>query len=150
MTAMINRSLKGNFFTRYLLRNLSEVLPRRAKRMLYICSAAGVLLKTKTPDLRLVTRLNKDLHLAYRDSGLLFPVYIGNRIWEGVQEEPIDLEYETISVAELEVKKFTDVDCWKAALFFARNTPFWLQYGSQQLMTTDIHDLLVTLKHEAA
>ena len=150
MTDAINRSLKGNFFTRYLLRNLSEVLPRRAKRMLYVCSAAGVLLKTKTPDLRLVNRLNRDLRLASRDSGLLFPVYIGNRIWGDVQEEPVDLEYETISVSELEPKKFTDADCWKAALFFAKNTPFWLCYGSQQLMATDIHDLLVSLKHEVA
>ena len=150
MTSSLDRSLKGNFFTRYLLRNLSEALPKKAKRMLYVCSAAGLLLKTKHPDLKLVTRLNQDLSLAHSDSGLLFPVYIGGKIWEGVMEEQVFLEHDTVRLSELEPKALADIDCWKAAVFFAKNSPSWLKYGSVQLMTSDIHDLLISLRRTAA
>ncbi len=149
MSSLLSRSFNGNFFSRYLNKNFGEVLPRRIKRLLYVSSAMGLLLRTKNPDMRLVSRINDKLKLAYNASGMLFPIYIGSIIWKNLLSNVIELNIGAVPVSEINVHKLSDMDCWKTGLFLARNTPEWLQYGSNELMASDIHDMLVLLDEAA-
>lgn len=141
----LQQSFGGNFFTRHLSRRTMEILPRRIKRLLYVGVVLGLILK-QMPDAEVVDRINQKLHLAYGAVGILFPIYIGTIIWKNIATNVIDLHLGHVSISELNPDKMTEMDFWKTGLFFARNMPVWLQYGSNELMAADIHDMLVTLE----
>lgn len=145
MPRLLVHSFGGNFFSRHLTKQMAEVLPRRIKRLLYVSSAIGILLRDKKPDAALVARINDKLKLAYSASGMLFPIYIGTIIWKNLMTNTIQLQIGLVPVAELNPGDLSDMDCWRTGLFFARHTPPWLQYGSDELMAADMHDILVTL-----
>ena len=145
MPPIIKSSLEGNFLTRFFKHTLSELLPRRIKRLFYISSALSVILQDKTPDLALVTRLNVALNLAYGAVGMLFPAYIGFRIWSNIEKSNVELCNRVVTVDKLPDCVLCDMDCWKLGLFFAKNSPEWMQYGSQNLMTTDVHDMMISI-----
>lgn len=149
MTALISH-LGGNFFSRYLSQEAGQVLPRRIKRLIYVSSAMGLLLKTRELDARLAERINSTMKLAYGASGLLFPVYIGAIIWKNLKTNLVELKLGPVQLTSIDVYKLDDMDCWRTGLFFARNVPTWLRYGTIELMTADIHDMLVELERAKA
>lgn len=149
MGQVIFHSFGGNFFTRYLSKQLADMLPRRFKRLFYVSSAMGTLLREKSPDTALVARINKKLRLAYSISGMMFPIYIGAMIWKNLANSVISLTVGPVTLAELQVNMLDDMDCWKTGALFAKNVPFWLRYGSNELMTADVHDMLVMINKAA-
>lgn len=149
MTNLIARSFGGNFFSRYLSKNLAELLPRRIKRLLYVSSVLGMVLQSKNPDPAIVSKVNEKLQLAYSASGMLFPIYIGSIIWKSLKSNVIMLQTGLVPVTCLDPGKFCDMDCWRTGLFFARNSPDCLRYASDETMTADVHDMLVTLAKAA-
>lgn len=146
MSTLLDVSFGGNFLTRYLTNRFSNYLPRRFKRLLFVSSAMGLLLKTRYPDLDMVSKINDKLKLAYSAMGLLFPIYIGSFIWKNLRNNTIHLEGGLVNLDELDLANMEDSDCWKTGVFFAQNTPSWLQYGSDGLLTADVHDMMVALK----
>lgn len=149
MPSLIANSFGGNFFSRHLTKQLAEFLPRRFKRLLYVSSAMGLLLRNKKPDSRIVAKINDKLHLAYSVSAMLFPIYIGTTIWKNLMTNVIRLQIGLVPVSELNLGELSDMDCWRTGLFFARHTPPWLQYGSDELMAADVHDMIVVLNKAA-
>ena len=149
MGQLIFSSFGGNFFSRYLTKQISEILPRRVKRLLYVSSAMGTILREKSPDVKLVTKINDRLKLAYGASGLLFPIYIGAFIWKQIKGNLVHLHTGPVKISELPIAQLTDMDCWKTGIVFAKNVPSWLRYGSTELMTADVHDMLVTINKAA-
>ena len=144
----LQQSFNGNFLTRHFSRRMMEVLPRRFKRLLYVSSVMGLILK-QIPETSLVDKINQKLHLAYGAVGMLFPIYIGSIIWRSLINNVIRLDSGLVSVDNLNPKELSEIDCWRTGLFFARNTPMWLQYGSDDLMAADIHDMLMLLEDAA-
>ena len=149
MGQVIFHSFGGNFFSRYLAKHLAEMLPRRFKRLLYVSSAMGTLLKEKHPDNALVMRINKKLRLAYSATGMMFPIYIGAMIWKNLANSIISLTVGPVTLSDLHVHMLNDMDCWKTGALFAKNVPQWLRYGSTELMTADVHDMLVVINKAA-
>lgn len=148
MSTSLSHVFGGNFFTRYIARNIADVLPRRHKRLLYVSSAMGMLLKTKVLDPRLAESINAKMRLAFGASSLFFPVYIGSIIWKSLRDKVVMLSIGAPRLCELDVCGLCDRDCWKTALFFAQNAPNWMRYGSIGLMTADIHDMLKELDRQ--
>lgn len=145
MSTDVSSSIGGNFATRYLTRVLSERLPRKVKRMLYVSSVIGMVIQRDKPDMAMVERINKVMHLAYRTSSLLFPVYIGSVIWKNLCGKTVQLEQGPVEITHLPIHAMQEIDLWRTGVFFSRNAPAWLHYGSENLMTTDVHDALVCL-----
>lgn len=107
----------------------------------------GMLLKTKHPDKDLVERVNQRLKLAYGASAILFPIYIGSKIWKDVINNIVELQRGEVSLADLKFQNLCDADCWKTGVFLAQRSPEWLNYGSPDLMAADVRDMLsVVLK----
>ena len=149
MGQLIFQSFGGNFFSRYLTKHIADVLPRRVKRLLYVSSAMGTILREKSPDTKLVSKINDKLKLAYGASGLLFPIYIGSFIWKQLKTSVVYIHCGPVKLTELPLDKMNDMDCWKTGIVFAKNVPVWLRYGSTELMTADIHDMLVLMDKAA-
>ena len=141
----LQQSVGGNFVRRHISRRLMEVLPRRLKRLLYVSSVLGIVLK-ETPDSDALARVNEKLHLAYGVMGMLFPIYLGSIIWKNVLNNVIVLDRGWVVVDELSTTELGEADLWKTGLFFARNSPSWIQYGSDALMAADIRDTLALLE----
>ena len=149
MGTVIFHSFGGNFFSRYLTKQLAEMLPRRFKRLLYVGSAMGTLLKEKHPDNMLLMKINKKLRLAYSAAGMMFPIYIGAMIWKNLANSIVSLTVGPVSLSDISVHALNDMDCWKTGALFAKNVPQWLRYGSTELMTADVHDMLVLINKAA-
>ena len=131
-----NPPLMGNFITRHLHRFLMGILPSKAKRMFYLTSALAVLINNRSPDRAVLAKLSKPLKLGYDPASMLFSAYIGFDIWKMLSQE---------EQAQLQLSQMDETKMWKVSMLFAEKCPDWLQYGSHQLMTTDLHDLLSIL-----
>ncbi len=131
-----NPPLTGNFVTRHLHRFLMGILPSKAKRMFYLTSALAVLINNRSPDRAVLAKLSKPLKLGYDPASMLFSAYIGFDIWKMLSQE---------EQAQLQLSQMDETKMWKVSMLFAEKCPDWLQYGSNQLMITDIHDLISLL-----
>lgn len=120
----------GNFLTRMLREKAQEILPTRIKRLFYIGSVIGVLF-SKDPDPAMLSRINEALKVAYGANSMLFPAYFSDRIWA-------DLVLEQNSISN--IKDLDVSEKWKICLLFAHRCPTWLQYGTEQLMASDIYE----------
>lgn len=149
MPEIITDSFGGNFFTRHLTKQVADVLPRRVKRFFYVGSAMGMLLRDKSPDTAIVERVNNNLKLAYGVSAVLLPIYMGAIIWRDLMTNLIELQVGYVPISEIDACSLSESDCWRVAAYLARRPPTCLQYGSDQLMAADIHDMLVSLKKAA-
>ena len=126
----------GSFLKRHLHRFLMGILPSKAKRMFYLTSAMAVITNNRSPDRSMLEKLNKPLKLGYEPNSMLFSAYIGFDIWKTLSVE---------EQAQLQLSQMDETQMWKVSMLFAQKCPDWLQYGSNQLMITDIHDLISLL-----
>lgn len=149
MPDFITNSFGGSFFSRYLMKQLAEVLPRRVKRILYVGSALGMLLREKSLDTSIVEKINNKLQLGYGVFSVLFPIYIGCVIWKNLMTNVIELQTGFVPLSKIDARNLSDADCWKVGAYLARRGPPCLQYGSDQLMTADVHDMLTALRKAA-
>ena len=133
MTPEAPASSSTHFFKRHLHRFLMGILPSKAKRMFYLTSAMAVITNNRSPDRTVLEKLNKPLKLGYDPNSMLFSAYIGFDIWKTLSVE---------EQAQLQLSQMDESQMWKVSVLFAEKCPDWLQYGSNQLMITDIHDLI--------
>lgn len=146
MADLIHHHFRGNFFTRYVAEVFSTYVPRRVKRLIYLGSTIGVILKNRDPDIKLLKRLNDRMRLAYGATALLLPAHLYVKIWGPFLPQLFVVESQSVPLNELNYLSLKDADCWKLGLFLATRSPVALHYGSIDLMIADVHDLLVFLQ----
>ncbi len=142
MKKVIKKILPGNFFTRYLETVLCEYLPSKLKRMFYVVSVMSLITKNRSPSAGILRVIARPLRLGYDATMMMFPAYISETIWKDLDTERLEGLPLGHSEALCEVP---EKEIWKTGMLFATNCPDWLQYGSTQLMASDVHDLLSTL-----
>lgn len=96
----------------------------------------AVLINNRSPDRTILAKLSKPLKLGYDPASMLFSAYIGFDILKTLSLE---------DQAQLQLSQMDETKMWKVSMLFAEKCPDWLQYGSHQLMITDLHDLLSIL-----
>ena len=139
------QAVGGNFFYRYFSKTVSDVLPRRFRRLLFVASALGLVLKGTPPSEEVLRRINLRLALCYRLTAMLFPITFGVAWWKDAMDCTIKIEGEPTRIQDIDVERLSEQDRWKLSVFFAKNGPTMLNYGSLSLMSTDIHDLFESL-----
>ncbi len=142
MKKVIKQILPGNFFTRYLETVLCEYLPSKLKRMFYVVSVMSVITKERSPSAGILRVISRPLRLGYDATMMMFPAYIGSTIWKDF--DTTQLEGVPIGCSS-DLCNVPDKELWRAGMTFATSCPDWLQYGSTQLMASDVHDLLSAL-----
>lgn len=130
---------------RYVTRTLTENLPGRFKRLLFVASAMGMFLKGKAPEDEKLVSINKRLRLCYGYTSMLFPIMIGQTIWKDVVNNTVTLGGTQVKIQDINVAQIDDADLWLVSLQLSRACPDLLRYGSTELMTADIHDMVQTL-----
>ena len=138
MSDLLIRSLPGNIITRYLKRTIADILPSTLKRAFVVSSALAVVTKNKNPDTQLLDSLDRFLNLGYRPEIMAFPAFIGGYVWK-------DLDVSALGNYDehgLRLAGMSDKDCWHAAVVLAKSCPECLNYGSIQLMATDLRNLI--------
>lgn len=142
MKKVVKQLFPGNFFTRYLDNVLCEYLPSKLKRMFYVVSVMSVITKDRSPCAGILRVIARPLRLGYDTTMMMFPAYISSSIWKNLDADklltiPVGYSADLCTVPEKEL--------WVTGMVFAKHCPDWLQYGSTQLMASDVHDLLSTL-----
>lgn len=140
------RAESNNRFLEYVLRKGTVLLTTRLRRMLYVGSFAGMVLRIQNPDLKLVSKMNSVLRLAHRPSGWIPPFMVSDMVWRHCKDEAVKLSSGVKPISQVVLNEtLSDNDCWRIGLFAARNCPESLRYGSDQVMAADIRDTLVAL-----
>lgn len=142
-----HHSFGGNFLTRYIRQTLSDVVPRRIKRLAYMASVLGALIQNRNPDPRLLGPINDLLKLAYTVPGMLLFIHLHEAIWKDAASHQITLSQNTTTLGELKFKELAEVDLWRIGLYFSRHAVGCMRYGSEELMAADVHDLLSVIKN---
>lgn len=142
---VLNISLGGNFLLRYISKFLADILPGRFKRLLFVASAMGLILKGRAPEDVVLQRINARLRLCYGYAAMLFPIVIGRLLWRDYVTSKVKLGESVVFVTDLNVSELKEMQRWQLGLSMARRAPSYLRYGSVELMTTDLHDMLATL-----
>lgn len=139
---------KPGYFENIFFNYISNKLPRRFKRLIFISSIFGLLEKVKDPDMVVVTKLNKVLNIAKYPDAMIFPMYIKNVIWKNVGTSKISItESRTVDVAEVLTFNLATVDCQGIGEYFVTNTPDWLKYGTMEMMKEDVISLIKSLRN---
>lgn len=132
------RSLQGNFLLRFVDRKFKEIIPCRVKRMLYVSSVIGMILKGSKPDAEMFRLLNIPLRLANRPDSMVIMAAMWDFIWSEQIRDRYQRELNALTLAP-------DKEIWQLAATIALHCPDWLQYGTEQLMAADIFDSIKTL-----
>jgi hypothetical protein len=142
-----NRIKKGGFISNYFKRVMTDKLPRRLKRLIYISSIMGLIQQVKEPDMSLVNKLNEVFKIAKHPDAFIFPMYIKSIIWrDAVSVAILAEDNRTINIGNIVQCDLTTRDCKTIGEHFAANAPSWLKYGSEALMINDVITLVSQLK----
>lgn len=142
MKTFNRRDLSGNFVTRYVSTIMTDMVPRKLKRLLYIGSILYLVYRDREITSYLMEKISHRLKVSFT-GGVLPPAYFCESIWENVDMVRIPLGNWTISITHLRTppEQFDQDSCLRLGLYFARNSPDWIRYGSEDLMTLDATDL---------
>ena len=147
MSVVLSHISAGSFLSRFMYRKMGEVLPRRLKRLMFMGSVLGVLTQNKKPNAALLYPLNAVLKAAPDASGFQFPIFMYKYLWKETLKEQLILSDVVYPVSELKIEQYDDMDIWRVAVFFAKRSRPFMQYGSLQMMATDIHDLITVIRN---
>lgn len=143
----VNRVKKGGIISNYFKRVLTDKLPRRVKRLIYVSSIMGLIQQVKQPDMSLVNKLNDVFKIAKCPDAFIFPMYIKSIIWRDVSfVAKLSETGKAISIGDVVHQELTPRDCKAIGEHFLANVPSWLRYGSDALMISDVVTLVSQLK----
>lgn len=152
------------FVRKNIYKFLSDKLPTRMKRLVFASSLLGLLegdncrinenqgvgKKVKhlfivsERDKAIVTKLNSILKLSKVSEGsLVFPMIIRSMIWSELYKNPyIVVNHQTIPITDIDTLKRVDPDFNYLTQFLIAQMPFWLLYGSYNLIHHDVSALI--------
>jgi len=107
-----------SFLKRFIEKSLSENVPRKIKRIIFITTLVGEIEGIKEPDNALLDKINTFFKLNTDSDSLKFPFLFKKAIWNDVE------------VKEKRIQDHPDI--------IVKTMPSWLTYGSKELMLDDI------------
>lgn len=126
---------------------LGKVLPRRAKRMIFVSSFIAHIQNCQTSDKTLLNKLNLLMQLSADDNALDLPMRLHNRIWGNIQIEEIlrDKNLAVSSIDEIVHMEFVTPQIRTISEQIVKATPEWLKYDSNTKMRADLIKLFKNL-----
>jgi len=154
-----------SFFRKKIYTFLSDMVPRRIKRLIFSASFYGMIEKKDTEhktnigkkikgfffiapeDKKIVEKINAELKLGkVSDNSLVFPMVVKSLIWKNLEENPyFEFNHIKYDFRNIDKIKEVDPDLNYFTLFVISQMPIWLIYGSYTLIHHDIVHLVSTL-----
>lgn len=134
-----------NFIKRFIVRTIQDVLPGKTKRLIVVSAAIGISCHSKEVDDDVLAAINAQLHLGRKADEMKYGVWINEAVFSDAKKQL----KETGLFSEEKgffFDKITESDLWKLSASLARVVPFFLCYGTLQLMTVDIHGAIEKLR----
>lgn len=126
---------------------LGKVLPKRAKRMIFVSSFIAHIQNCRPSDKTLLSKLNLLMQLSADDNALDLPMRLHNRIWGNIQVEEIlrDKNLALTSIDEIVHMQFITPQIRTISEEIVKATPEWLKYDSNTKMRADLIKLFKNL-----
>jgi hypothetical protein len=139
---LLKKDKAGNIFTRYAEGVIRSYMPKRVKRLVFVSSILGLIQENKDPDLELVQKLNGILQVAKTPEGFLLPMYIHGYIWKNQAVDAIPFRNSIFPLRTIMGFKLTDEEYTLIGKYFNKAIPDCLRYGSEDLLVSDVTNLL--------
>jgi hypothetical protein len=137
---------KDSFLEGLFLRYMSDKLPKKFKRMIYLSSIAAFMEQKCDPDSSLARQINSIMRLAKYPDSMIFPMYIKTAIWKNIGSNPIVTNTGKFVKASDILDKQEYRESEDVAVHFVSYAPEWLRYADPSVMLNDVMDLIHTLK----
>lgn len=127
---------------------LNDFLPNRIKRLIFLSSLLAYIQGTKNPDEELVCKLNQLLQLSHSSKSAMVPSMLNERIWAGVvsRDKPVANTGVVLSrLHEIQDYKILTHQARTVSDNIIKNIPYWLKYGSNKQMRSDLVKLLTNV-----
>lgn len=135
----------SNLIKRYLVRTIEEIVPRKTKRLIVVSAAIGLSCHSTEVEQRILDAVNRELHLGKTTDEMKFGIWINDTVFGEAKKCLKQTEFFSEEKG-LFFEKLTESDAWRLSANIARAVPFFLCYGTLQLMTVDIHAAIKKLK----
>lgn len=136
------KRITGNFVTRYFFRLLTDILSIPSRRLVYVSTVLGALSHGNYPDKDVVCEINRTLRLSQRFSTIMLSVPFGGWVWKNAAGSAMSLSIGEVTVRDIDLARLSDTDLWRLGVHLTKFAPSWLRYGSDALMSADVHDAL--------
>ena len=134
------------FFRRLMVREMSTLIPKKAKRLIFVISILALIENSKILNKELTHKLNTILQLAYDEDALKFPAYLKEWIWSNhIKDRMIEVDGIKFDLADNAAIIRHDPRCVMLANSILSITPLWLMYANAEEMTHDIRMLFTML-----
>lgn len=127
---------------------LERFLPRKTKRLVFMCTFIGCVKKINTPSKKVLSKINELLHVSDNDGAISLPMMFGCRLWESKLPGGVYLNYlskPAIKLADLKDRNLSSAELRIVANTILASCPKWLVYDSKRVMRTDIISLISAL-----
>ena len=113
---------------------------------MFVGSVLGVVTQNKKPNPALLFPLNAVLKIATDPLSFQLPIFMHRFLWKKRFNDRIVLSDVVYTVDSLAIDRYDDMDLWRVAVYFAKTSRPCMQYGSLQMMASDIHELLTVVR----
>jgi uncharacterized Fe-S cluster protein YjdI len=135
------------FLKRFFVREMSGMVPKKAKRLIFVISILALIENSKTLNKELTHKLNAILQLAYDEEALKFPAYLKEWIWKNrIKDRMIEINGVKFDISDNAAIIQHDPKCVMLSKSILSIMPLWLMYASSEEMTHDIR-MLFTMLH---
>lgn len=137
----------SNFAENLIPTLLGKLLPKRAKRIIFVSSFIAHIQNCQNPDKTLLNKLNLLLELSGDYNALDLPMRLHNKIWGNIEISKI-LEDKNISIFssdQVVQVEFLTSQIRTVSEQIVKATPEWLRYDSNTKMRSDLIKLFKNL-----
>ena len=145
VTFAVGRQQTG-YFSKWF-EHIAEVkLSNRLKKLIFIASTIGLIKNEKSPEQKLLDKVNDVFSIAKGSAGIGLPMAAKGLIWRDICDRPIgEINGEPIYATCIDKREFTSEERNNLIQFFIDRAPKWLRYDTEQVMKSDLEKIINNL-----
>lgn len=137
MTAALYK--KAPFWHQFFSRFLTDHVPSRIKRLIFLSSIIGMIKKVETPDQEMLNKLNDVLKLAHNNEAMALPIHIHSWLWKNCDlNTSIKIDGKDLSITNIAEANLGRNSLIQVAEYLVSKAPEWIVYGSEHAIAKDL------------
>jgi len=125
------------FIKKKVENTLTNYLPKKVKRLIFISSVIGLIKNIKDPDIEILNKINELFNLSTDNKVLKLPIYFKYYIWTSFKRGADESVIKNINNSDIEI---SNVNIFIKKIL--NDIPSWLNYGTNELIISDLKKII--------
>jgi len=125
------------FIKKKVENTLTNYLPKKVKRLIFISSVIGLIKNIKDPDIEILNKINELFNLSTDNKVLKLPIYFKYYIWTSFKRGVDESVIKNINNSDIEI---SNVNIFIKKIL--NDIPSWLNYGTNELIISDLKKII--------